>query len=315
MKQKYRNLITFAILILAVWYVSVNRQAFSTLEALGAGDIAIISAVLLVFFAATGLTFSLLVNLVETRLSSLEIVALSFLTNMVNYLAPLRPGAAVKAMYLKSVKGLEYSRFSSVFAANAFLVLATTSAAALIILGLNWYYHNLLPWELLAVSLALFLLSLAPFIVPSFSWMKLRGRGRVADAIDKAIDGFEQIRGQKAGVMLVCTSVVFQFLVSGLLMMLVYASIDIDLPYRMALLLGIFTSLANLFTVTPNNVGVQEAVMGYLVVIKGGDFNQGLVGAAILRAIHLALTFSVGLLLVNRMLLKADLNFREMMTG
>lgn len=313
MQQKYKNLITIVILLLAVWFVSINLEEFSTLKNIRSTDVCGISVVLLVFFAASGMTFSLLVNLVDTHLSNLEIVALSFLTNMVNYLAPLRPGAAVKAMYLKSAKGLNYSRFSSVFAANAFLVLATTSCVGLILLGLNWYVYHFLPWELLAVSLALFLLSMSPFAVKNFSWIKLKGEGKFANTINNAVIGFEKIRDQRAGVLLVCGSIVFQFLVSGLLMVLVYGSIGIDLTYQMALMLGVFTALANFFTVTPNNVGVQEAVMGYLVMIMGQDFNQGVVGASILRVLHLALTFSLGSLLVQRMMVKAELSFREML--
>ena len=84
MNQKYKNLATVAILILAVGYVGINRNEFSSLGSLGSWDILAISAALLVFFVTTGLTFSLLVSLVDTRLSFLEIVALSFLTNMVN---------------------------------------------------------------------------------------------------------------------------------------------------------------------------------------------------------------------------------------
>ncbi len=313
MQQKYKNLITIVILLLAIWFVSKNLEEFSSLKNISSTDVFGISVVILVFFAATGLTFSLLVNLVDTHLSKLEIVALSFLTNMVNYLAPLRPGAAVKAMYLKSAKGLNYSRFSSVFAANVFLVLATTSCAGLILLGLNWYVYHFLPWELLAVSLALFLLSISPFAVKNFSWIKLKGEGKFAGTINNAVIGFEKIRDQRTGVLLVCSSIVFQFLVSGLIMVLVYGSIGIDLTYQMALMLGVFTALANLITITPNNVGVQEAVMGYLVMIMGQDFNQGVVGASILRAIHLALTFSIGSLLVHRMMVKAELSFREML--
>ena len=71
MNQTTKNLITLTILIVAAWYVATHRGEFSSLESLAAGDIAAITAALLVFFVATGVTFSLLVKLVGIRLSSL----------------------------------------------------------------------------------------------------------------------------------------------------------------------------------------------------------------------------------------------------
>ncbi len=313
MEQRYKNLISFIVLIIVIWYVSLHYKEFLVLQDLSARNIFEIGIVLFVFFFATGFTFSLLVKLAGTRLSGLEIVALSFLTNMINYIAPLRPGAVVKAMYLKSSKNLNYSNFSSIFAANAFLSMATTSVVAILLLGLNWSANGVLPHELLAVSVILLFLSISPFLFKNFSWIKIKREGKIAGIINNAINAFEQLREQKKGIALICGSIVIQFLIAGVTMMQVYGAIGIDLTYQMALMLGVFTALANLFTITPNNMGVQETVMGYLVMVMGGDFNQGIVGAAILRAIHVALTFSLGSILVHRMLVKSNLTFRQML--
>ncbi len=313
MNKRYKKIINISIFVLVVCFVSINIGEFSSLSRLTIQEISSLVIVLLLFFITTGVTFALLVNLVGIQLSKIEIVGLSFLTNMVNYLAPLRPGAAVKAMYLKSVKDLEYSRFSSVLAANAFLALGTTSGVAIILLIHNWYFHDFLPIELLAISLVLCLLSMSPFVVKSFSWITPTGKSKFSVIVNNAIFGFEQIRENRMGILLVCTSLIIQFMLAGMLMYLVFGSIGIELTYRMALLLGVFTALANLFTVTPNNMGVQEAVIGYLIVVVGEDFNQGIVGAALLRTIHIALTFLIGSLFVQRMLIKADLSITKMM--
>jgi uncharacterized membrane protein YbhN (UPF0104 family) len=312
MGQKRKILINVAIFVLSIWYLSTHYEEFSSLRSLRGYDITIVGGLLLFFFITTGFTFSLLINLTGNKLTALEVVALSFLTNIVNYLAPLRPGAAVKAIYLKSVKRLDYTRFSSVFAANAFLVLFTTCGVALMLLGINWYMYDLILWELLTVIIILLIFSILPFLVRNFSWIKLEGQGKFARTINNIIKGFEQIREQKTGVSLVCFSIVLQFLISGLIMMQVYQAIGVSLTYQTALMLGVFTALANLFTVTPNNIGVQEAIMGYLLMVMGGDFDQGVVGATMLRAMHILLTFSLGSILVQRMLVKANLKFRQM---
>ena len=56
-----------------------------------------------------------------------------------------------------------------------------------------------------------------------------------------------------------------------------------DISLVSALVLGVFTSMSNFFTLTPNNLLVQEAVVAYLFTVVGYDFSTGLVGAGLAR--------------------------------
>jgi glycosyltransferase 2 family protein len=293
-------------------YLLLNYKEFSTLTQLKGEYLAAIGTAILAFFAATGLTFALLLKLVGLRLTLFETVALSFLTNVINYLAPLRPGAAAKAAYLKLAHKLDYSQFTSVLAANAFITLGTTSSCALMLLFYNALFYGILPLELLLASSGMLLIAVATLLIRNFNFLKPDGDGRVANYLRRALSGFEAIRDNLPGMLLVSASLLLQFLLSGLLMMLVYGAIGIPLSYPVALMLGVFTALANLFTITPNNLGVQEAAMGYLVMVSGGDFDQGVVGAAVLRAMHILLTFGLGGLLVQRLLTGANLKLRQL---
>jgi len=55
--------------------------------------------------------------------------------------------------------------------------------------------------------------------------------------------------------------------------------------------IGIVASITNLISITPNNVGIQEIAMGYLVSLTGVDFNSGIVGAGIIRVLNMGSTF------------------------
>ena len=82
-----------------------------------------------------------------------------------------------------------------------------------------------------------------------------------------------------------------------------------------ALLLGVFASISNFFTITPNNVGVQEIVMAYLYTITGLDFTNGLLGAGLIRAVHIALTFGLTPIFTYLMLKSANLSLSAILPG
>lgn len=93
--------------------------------------------------------------------------------------------------------------------------------------------------------------------------------------------------------------------------MVLCRSVGIELSFYAALMLRVFTALANLFTITPNNIGVQEIVMAYLFTVLGVDFSTGLFGASLLRVVHILLTFGLGSILIYVMISRHDLRWKD----
>jgi uncharacterized membrane protein YbhN (UPF0104 family) len=310
MKALIKSILAVSLVVFIVGYLYAHRTELQVLTTIEVVDVFLVSLVLFLFFCASGLTYALLCGLVGVRLTPVETVGLSFLTNMVNYLAPLRPGLAAKAVYLKAAKDLNFSSFSSVFAANAFLLLFVTAATGSLLIVLLYLDSKILSVELLLFSLAGVLVGGAPFV--------FRRAGKIIDVevvnasgvrrwLQEAVEGFREIRGNPSGIMLVCVSVLLQFVLSAVLMHVLYHGVGIEITLLQAFVIGVFTAFSNLFSVTPNNIGVQELVMAYLFSVLGADFSSGLLGASILRAIHLVLTFSLGTFLVWMMLSRAGL--------
>ncbi len=132
------NILSLFILVLAAGYLYLFREQFTILRSIEAGQILGIVLVSFAFFVATAFNFALLVAMVGVRLSALELLSLTFLTTFFNYLGPLKPGAAIKAMYLKSEKQLNFAQFSAVLAANAFLMVFFTGAVGVVLILLLW---------------------------------------------------------------------------------------------------------------------------------------------------------------------------------
>ena len=291
MSNTIRNILSLLILILAAIYLYLYHEEFTILLSIEAREILIIVLLSFAFFVATGFTFALMVAMVGVRLSGLELLSLTLLTSFFNYLGPLRPGAAIKAVYLKSEKHLSFAQFSAVLAANAFLMLFFTGANGVVLILVLWSTADIFSIELLLLSSLATCAAIIPFIVPISSTNKT---GQIWRSIESALQSFVLIKSQKGMILLVLLSILLQFLLAAWMTVFVYAVIGQDIyPFLMGLVVGVFTSLANLFTITPNNLGVQEFLVAYLVSVMGIDFATGLTGAVLARGGHLFLTFTL----------------------
>ena len=166
MSTTIKHLLSLFILVLAAIYLYFYHEAFTILLSIEAKEILSIVLLNFAFFVATSITFALLVAMVGVRLSGLEVLSLTFLTNFFNYLGPLRPGAAVKAVYLKSEKHLNFAQFSAVLAANAFLMLFFTGGSGVVLILLLWSTADIFSIELLLLSSLATCAAIIPFIVP-----------------------------------------------------------------------------------------------------------------------------------------------------
>lgn len=290
MKKYIQYLMLIIVTGVSAFYFYTHKEDLRILAEIQFLDVLLVAFVLLLFFSLTGYTFKLLVKLLGIELTFKETFGLSILTNFGNYLGPTRPGAALKALYLKSVKGLSYSHFAAVLAANTFIVFFMTGLVGAILLCWLYFCGKSVPALLVGVCAGLIFLSFIPYWLKELS---LFSRWEKLDLVSKALEGFAIIRDQKSKLLLICLTFLGQFGLSAILYMLVFKGLGIPVDFISAMVVGVFTSVANFFTITPNNLGIQEAVSAYLLAITGCDFNAGVIGSTLVRVVHIAITFSL----------------------
>lgn len=294
-----RICVTVLVLALSAVYLYSHRPELTLLSQVGATDLLALCLCIVLSFVLSAATFAVLVSLVGVRIAPLEAFGLSLLTNFGNYLGPARPGAALKAVYLKRTKGLAYVHFASVLAANACLLSLMTGIAGLA--GLAWQASRgtATPPVLIVTCAAFVLAAVVPFVVPAPT---LRNRtGRIARLIRTAIEGFGIIRSRRFGMFKVCVLLCAQFLVAAICYQVAFSVLGFTLAFRSALVIGVFTSMMNFFTITPNNLGLQEALTAYLFAVTGFDFSAGVIGAGLVRVIHILITFGLTPIFVHMM--------------
>lgn len=301
-----------AVLVAGFVYAWLNRSELVSLFTLQLSDVLIIAGILFLFFLSTGFTFYLLVSLLSVRLSLIEMIGLTFLSNFGNYLGPTRPGAAIKAIYLKGEKDLPYARFSAVLAANGFVLFFVSGMVGVLLLVALWAQSGILPGSLVAICLTLISGALLPL---AFRFRQVSYRGRIWRHLNRATEGFEAIKSQREKLLAVCASVLLQYMITAWLMVFTYRTLGQPISLTAALIIGVFTSIANFLTITPNNLGIQEIVMAYLYTITGLDFSEGLLGASLMRAVHIILTFGLTPIFVHFMLKSANLSLAAILPG
>lgn len=302
--RKYLHVIIYAGIVgFAAYYFLQNRQVLALLENLRWDDLGILCSLQFLFFVATGYTFRLILALLKVDLTVGETIGLSMATNFGNYLGPTSPGAVLKAAYLKTVKGLRYSHFTAVFAVNNFLGFFVTG-----ILGMALYFLFKAEYPSAPLVLALYsgVLAAGSFLfmvwrVPIVSW-----QGKIGDLARGIAEGFALIAGQKEKYAAILFSFVVQFVIRAALFYFVFAALGLPVTMLLAWGMAVYTSMFD-FYLTPNNLGIQEAILAYLFVLGGFEFSQGMVAAVVLRVVHLAVVFAVSPLFMFGLLRRANL--------
>jgi uncharacterized protein (TIRG00374 family) len=135
--------------------------------------------------------------------------------------------------------------------------------------------------------LAVFLLSIFPSIT--------RGRkNRLLRLANSATEGLELICRDKFLMGKLITLTLVNIIIGALIFLIVFQSLGLNIPFRMALLIYLLSSFSVLINVTPGNLGVQEIITSLAAEILGVGADMGLLASLIIRAVTILAAFTLG---------------------
>ncbi len=291
MKNKFFNpLFTLIIVAAGITYLYFSDIKLDVLKTIDIASIILLFLLSLIYFYLNGLVFKFLVGMVGVCISQIETFGLAILTNYGNFFGPFRAGSALKAFYLKSTKGLPYSTFASVITANAFITYFITGIMGLVILIFlrlaDLHFPPLLP----LVCGGLVIVFGMPFIV---KLPGIRSDNFFFRHLRSALEGFDTIRSQKNRLILVSLIFFIKLFFLSFLIMVTFHTLKTPISFQIALAISIFTSVSDLVSITPNNLGIQETVIAYLFTLSGNHFEIGFLGATLFRILRMIITFSL----------------------
>ncbi len=200
------------------------------------------------------------------------------LSNLANYLAPFQPGLAVR---LISLRQLGVSAWMTTHATVRQLQLSIWAAVGLF--SLAGIFNQILLIKIMAVISA-FVFVLWPILLRLVKLIVL-----------EKCDNFKLAKKYKKELVDLLAPVsltkfllpVAQYLLIAISVFIVYSDFGANIFLHDALLIAVATSLSALFSITPNNFGVQELLLGYSAHVTGLSVNDAISIAVLYRLAHL----------------------------
>jgi hypothetical protein len=197
-------------------------------------------------------------------------------SNLANYLGPFQPGLAVRMVYFKSI-GVPVK--STTHASLRQLLLSVWIATGLAVVGLFSGYTSI---KLFAVfGITAFILMPLVLKVLRLSMAGGRSDSRFITIVRSVLDlgkiGMPPYR---------LWSFIAQYVLGALVLYGVYQMFDIPLKLHEAMLLSVIFMLSGLFSVTPNNLGTQELLIGYVAHLGGASGGVAFSMALLFRVAH-----------------------------
>lgn len=243
------------------------------------------------FVATNGIVTRVFAALFGIDLIFKEWFGLSVLTAMANYLAPFRGGASVKAVYLKRKKDFPYSTFLSTLAANYIIMIITASILGCLVSGAICFTHEIREWK---VPLFFIAIGVMTILLLFFSPPVPASRKRILRILGNILEGWGEIRKNRLLIVKVAGILTLNYLLMSMQLVFGYWAFSIQVPLLPVILMGILSSFSIFVSITPGNLGIQEAIIAMLSELMGIGFNNGLIAAGLIRAVNIILVFSLG---------------------
>jgi len=200
------------------------------------------------------------------------------LSNLANYLAPFQPGLAVRMI---SLRQLGVSAWITTHTTVRQLQLSIWAAVGLF--AFAGVFNKIFVVKVMAVvSASIFILW------PSILRLtKLIILGKCKNF--RLVKNFrEELAGLLAPMPLnKFVLPIVQYLIIAISVFIVYRNFGAEIFWYDALLIAVATSLSALFSITPNNFGVQELLLGYSAYVTGLSVNDAISIAVLYRLAHL----------------------------
>ncbi|MBI4826620.1 MAG: flippase-like domain-containing protein [Nitrospirae bacterium] len=294
MKEKILKIAGLLLLgIFAWWAVNyyLNHEGdFDKLSQLSFGYLFLLGLLNLLSLFINGMFLKALVRKFDVTLGLLESFGISILSSFANYTTPFSGGAGFRAVYLKKRHGHSYSDFAAGFAGNYIINYLAVSITG--ILCLTYIYNIYHISSLIAAGIfgALFILLTciilfaSPFKEPA-GFLLLR--------LNKILKGWNIIKNDKKLLLKLTLLSCVNIIISTLILLAAFYSVGLKIDIAKALLMNLLYSMSLLISITPGSLGIAETVLIFSGDAVGLKTAEVLVASLIIRAVLVALLFSL----------------------
>jgi len=296
MSRRVTTTIKFVSLViigfLAAVFIKNNLSEFRRILELKAWQFALLSCLVILELTINGWIFKTALKIFHVKLNVREWFGLTVLNRYSNYLL-IKGGPVARGYYLKQVHGMNFRRFLVIVSFLSFLQLGVIGVLSSFTLGIRYFLGHNFNVYLFFFFLALFLLSLMPFILPR-RWLK---KLAIKLAWFKGItEGWLKIRKEFNLAAKLFLPFLLLSLVYSLKIFLIYAMIFSPVPFTSTILITASAFLSFFVALTPASIGIKEALMSYTAKLTGDGFASTAVVAAVDRGITMVWVIGLGII-------------------
>lgn len=263
-------------------FIISNWEEFSTIFQIGWRNFALLIACIFGGVFSASARFANIYRAIGAKIGYLESFGLYMASGVINFILPAQSGSAVRAVYLKQRHGMPYSQAPSVILGG---MVFTFFIGGVIMLVASTYFLIIgeSPPVLIWWAAAVFTFSIV------FLWVRIPTRfttrfGRIGNMLNLFFDGLELLRSRPREFFLCSLWQVAEFISSGLAFWVAFKSLGaIAFTVIAGLNFAVFGSLLNTVFITPGNIGVLEAAIGYIAQIYNFTFIEGASATALVH--------------------------------
>lgn len=274
--------VTIVVIAILVYRIGGEGDKLARLLTIREEHLAWLFLVWLLLSIPRSLIQKLVAQKLGARLSFVDWYGLSMVTNLLSLVMPARGDYAFGAVYLKKKYNLPITRFGSIIYFNAVLlaiVLGIEGCVGLLLLGITQGLWDLRVWGgVVAVGLGAL-----PFVL--FSRRLLRGETWLARKLREIAEGWELLRSDPGFILRIVALVMASSLVFTLWMYVSYRALGFEVGIIPAFFAGVTTQMSFFFSLTPGNLGIREAVVGFVSQTTGLGFAEGVAVTVLQRAV------------------------------
>jgi uncharacterized membrane protein YbhN (UPF0104 family) len=305
MKQRFRSILSILFLALftswLIFYITVHVDDFKIIPSLSWPPALLLALVILAESYASGLFIKAVMTHFNINLGFNEWYGLSVVTRFWNILLPFRGGAGVRAVYLKKIHKFPLTDFFATMLSLYFLIFLVNSAIGILCMLILYAINDIFLMPLFIFFLGFFLVMLG---IVWFSPRIPESRYAIWHKISRAANAWHGIRTNTLLMRQLTIITLLNSAVGLLTVYFSYVSFGASITIFQCLLISTLFNFTSMINITPGALGVVESVMILTAQLFEIRPAESLLAAALIRAVHMTLMFTLGIMFNYRLGLK-----------
>lgn len=293
-KQVAVYALAIAVVGILIWYVLNNREMIAQAAAMPKRFLLLSFLIYCVAMVTDSVYLKIAASTIPVQMDATDWLGISAVAGVIGLVVPFRSSTVIKGVYFKKKCGMDYTKFVSLVAAG--FIFSCVCTMVQIWLGLLLMSLRDTQSQRIGLYTCLFTaLMIGGLYLLIYKQTFIKKYLPFKKVLLPAYQGFlDLFENKKAVLQCFLVTLATTILGSGVYFTLA-RGLGMPVSFGMALLYnGIMVPL-NLLSILPNNIGGQEAILGWLLTLTGSAFSEGVLLSLMVRLVLAARYFAFSL--------------------